>query len=585
MTIQSITRALGARRKMLLAALAAMTAAGAYADYTAGYYDSMEGKQKAQLKQAAKECVSRHTRLEYYGLPNNWIYTDVYPELYNGLRRWWEMYSDNVYLIRNGQSGTSAFSANKMQREHAVPKSWWKRNGDVEYTPAYTDMWNLYPSDGPANQAKLNYPLGETRTGGVTYDNGLTKVGAPMSGIGGGSSAVFEPGDEYKGDFARAFFYMATVYDDLPWCINYMFNANESWPTLRQWAIDMLLQWARRDPVSQKEIDRNNGVESQQGNRNPFIDFPELAEYIWGTRTGEVFHIADQGGNITPPITGDPEIILPVSGEALDFGQGAVGNVVNAPLRIQANNLTAPLSVRVSGSDRDSFTPELRTINPSAVNGAAEYLLNIQFIPAEARRYEATLALYDGGLPGGTSVIVHLIGEGCPVPELSQLTALEPADVTGDSYVARWTAAPEVVDYYVVNRVRYYPDGSEGELLEANGTSLLIEGRSPEIAESYSVCSVRLGYMSESSNTVTVLADSGVEGIDLLPVTICPESDGFTVVAAPDEAPLTVLTPDGLPVLVTVAREGERHLLAPGVYFIISPALARPVKIAVGNRY
>lgn len=582
MTIKSFIINLGRHPGLLLTILAGMALSNASAEYRAGYYDRMEGKQKARLKQAAKECVSQHTRLDYYGLPNNWIYTDVYPELYDGLRRWWEMYSNNVYLIRNGQSGTSAFSANKMQREHAVPKSWWKRNGDVEYTPAYTDMWNLYPSDGPANQAKLNYPLGETRTGGVTYDNGLTKVGTPMSGMGGGCSMVFEPGDEYKGDFARAFFYMATVYDDLPWCINYMFNANEPWPTLRTWAVEMLLQWARHDPVSQKEIDRNNGVESQQGNRNPFIDFPELAEYIWGTRTSEVFHIADQeGGHTTPPITGDPEIILPVSGEALDFGQGAVGNVVNAPLRIQANNLTAPLSVSVSGADRASFTPELRSINPSAINGAAEYLLNIQFIPTEARTYEATLALYDGGLPGGTSVIVRLIGEGCPVPQLSQLTALDATEITGNSYVAHWTMAPEVVDYYVVNRVRYYADGSEGELLEANGTSLLIEGRTPDVTESYSVCSVRLGYMSESSNTITVMSDSGVGGIDLLPVTICPETDGFTVVAAPDEVPLTVFTPDGLPVLTTTAREGERHILPPGVYFIVSPALGRPLKIAV----
>ncbi|MDE7159624.1 MAG: endonuclease [Muribaculaceae bacterium] len=580
MTLQSDLKILPSWRGILFAALLA-GASNAYAGYPAGYYDRMEGKQTGRLKQAAKECVSPHTRLDYYGLPNNWIYTDVYPELYDGLRRWWEMYSDNIYLIRNGQSGTSAFSANKMQREHAVPKSWWKRNGDVEYTPAYTDMWNLYPSDGAANQAKLNYPLGETRTGGVTYDNGLTKVGAPMSGIGGGCSMVFEPGDEYKGDFARAFFYMATVYDDLPWCINYMFNADEPWPTLRQWAVDMLLQWARRDPVSQKEIDRNNGVQSQQGNRNPFIDFPELAEYIWGTRTGEVFHIADQGGNVTPPITGDPEITMPVSGEALDFGQAAVGNTINAPLRIQASNLTAPLSVRVSGADRDAFVPDTRSINPSAINSAAEYLLNIMFIPTETRSYEATLALYDGGLPGGTSVTVKLIGEGCPVPQLSRLTALDPTELTDRSYRANWTMAPEVVDYYVVNRVRYYPGGSEGELLEANGTSLLIDGRDPAVAETYSVCSVRLGYMSESSNTISVLGDSGVEGIDLLPLAIAPETDGFTVVAAPDEAPLTVLTPDGLTILNLTAREGERHLLPPGVYFIVSPALPRPVRILV----
>ena len=149
-----------------------------------------------------------------------------------------------VYLIQPRQSGTQSFSANRMQREHSVPKSWWKYQGSVEYTPAYSDMWNLYPSDGAANQAKQNYPFGETRT--TIYDNGVTKVGAPKAGFGGGSSLVFEPDDRYKGDFARAIFYMATVYDDLHWVYDYMFVSN-SYPTLVPWAVNMLLQWSRQE--------------------------------------------------------------------------------------------------------------------------------------------------------------------------------------------------------------------------------------------------------------------------------------------------------------------------------------------------
>ena len=74
--------------------------------------------------------------------------------------------------------------------------------------------------------------------------------------------------------------YVATVYDDINWVINYMYR-KEAYPTLVPWARDMLLQWCRMDPVDQKEIDRNNVVEQYQGNRNPFVDFPNLAEYIW----------------------------------------------------------------------------------------------------------------------------------------------------------------------------------------------------------------------------------------------------------------------------------------------------------------
>ncbi len=266
----------------------------AYAQFKAGYYDLMDGKSGSDLKVAAKECVKDHVVLNYTSLPDYWIYTDVYPEPYGKARRWWDMYSDAIYLIEENQTGRQSFSANKMQREHCVPKSWWKKDGNVEYTAAYSDLWNLFPSDSKANNAKSNYPLGITQT--ATFDNGVSKVGIPREGYGGGASRVFEPADEYKGDFARAYMYVATVYDDINWDGVYMYEP-ATYPTLKAWAIDMLLEWHRNDPVSRKETDRNNNVEQQQGNRNPFIDFPELAEYIWGNRIGDIFYVDMQGGN------------------------------------------------------------------------------------------------------------------------------------------------------------------------------------------------------------------------------------------------------------------------------------------------
>lgn len=380
----------------------------AYAEYKTGYYDRMDGKMSNDLKAAAKQCVSQHTRLDYYSLPQYWIYSDVYPAKYDGQTRWWDMYSDNVYLIRNGQSANSSFSANKMQREHSVPKSWWKVGEDVEYTPAYTDMWNLYPSDGPANQAKLNYPLGETRS--TTFDNGVTKVGPPKTGQGGGSAYVFEPCDEYKGDFARSFFYMATVYDDLTWKYTYMFK-KQTYPTLQPWAVQMLLQWSRQDPVSQKEIDRNEAVERWQGNRNPFIDFPELAEYIWGLRTTETFYIKEQSGQITSPITGDTEITQPVDGELLDFGQTPTGVAVNDVLRIKGKNLRSALSVSISGADKDYFSVATKEISPLLINENEYYDLPMEYVSSTVGQHEAKLVLYDGGLPDGKMITVLLRGE------------------------------------------------------------------------------------------------------------------------------------------------------------------------------
>lgn len=283
-------------KKLLLILIAFGMAIGANAEFKKGYYDKMNGKSGAALKAAAKECVLKHNTLEYYELPNYWQYSDVYPQLVNGCKRWWDMYSDAVYLIQRGQTGKSSFSANKMQREHSVPKSWWKQNGSVEYTPAYSDMWNLYPSDGAANQAKLNYPLGITAS--TSFNNGVTKVGGAQTGYGGGSRNVFEPADEYKGDFARTFFYMFAAYPDIDWKMDKggenMYQVVDGRVELLPWAKNMLLKWNAEDPVDAKEMKRNDEIFKCQKNRNPFIDMPGLAEYIWGAKTDEKFLSSSQ---------------------------------------------------------------------------------------------------------------------------------------------------------------------------------------------------------------------------------------------------------------------------------------------------
>ena len=568
-------------KKILLLAIGlAFVCTSADAVYKQGYYDKMDGKKKEALKAAAKECVEWHTRLVYTDLPNYWQYSDVYPDLYDGCKRWWDMYSDNIYLIRPGQNARSSFSANKMQREHSVPKSWWKKNGDVEYTPAYSDMWNLFPSDGPANQAKLNYPLGLCKS--TTFNNGVSKVGPAQTGYGGGSGNVFEPADEYKGDFARSFFYMAMVYDDLPWVVNYMYRQN-SWPTLQPWAYEMLLQWSRADKVSQKEIDRNDEVEKSQGNRNPFVDFPELAEYIWGTRTNEVFYIKDQGGSVTPPITGDPVINRPVNGSALDLGEAAVGHTVVMPLEIDGANLTSSLTVRIQGADRGMFYIPTNSIPASDINSSEIYLLQVEYRPTAVGRHTATLRLYDGGLPLDQDVAVTLQGEAFPVPTLAAPVATPASNVADDSYQANWEESPDVVDYYVVPRVRYTEDGPQASTLTSDFNYVLVEDRDPEVAESYTVQSSRLGILSEPSNSIQVGAGSNVVGIEAdQPLTLGSVPGGFMIMLDTRHTGLKVYDVSGRVIIEKETVEGgETFLLPMGVYVIATDQCLRPQKIAV----
>ena len=567
-------------KKIFILIISLMVSGVVCAQYPEGYYNAMNGKKKEALKEAVKTCVQKHTRLEYYPLPNNWRYTDTYPELYNGNVRWWEMYSNNIYLIMSYQSPTSSFSANKMQREHSVPKSWWKVGNDVEYTPAYTDLMNLLPSDGECNQAKSNYPFGEVEPGKATFDNGSGKVGPPKAGQGGSSARVFEPADEYKGDFARGIFYMACVYDDLPWVTSYSYNMfqQNSWPTLKTWAYETLLAWHRADPVSQKEIDRNNAVQSQQGNRNPFIDFPDLAEYIWGSATDRVFLISEQGSTQTP-MPDSSYITQPVNNEALDFGECAVGGSQTFYLEIHGM-VTSDLAINLSGADRAMFKLGTTAISPSELNFTGTYLVPVTFSPASTGEKTANLLLYYGGLQG--SITVKLIGKGCEVPTLSRLTAYEATNITENSYTANWSVAPEVVDYYVVTRTVYGSDGYETETLESSTNSLEII-RGENVMESYTVSSSRLGYLSEASNSITVAPYAGIFSVDAAsPIGIETDGEGFVLIGGCDSADVAVYDIQGRLVFRTGALPTGKHVALPsGLYLLKSSFLNRPLKIMI----
>lgn len=568
------------RKILLLLVAATLCAASADAVYKKGYYDAMDGLKKEALKSAAKKCVQNHTKLVYSDLPNYWQYTDIYPDLYDGCRRWWDMYSNNIQLIRSGQSALSSFRACGMNREHSVPKSWWKKNGDVEYTPAYSDLWNLYPSDQKANSAKLNYAFGIVKT--ASFDNGVTKVGPAATGYGGGSGNVFEPADEYKGDFARGIFYMAMVYDDLPWVVNYMFRQN-SWPTLQPWAYEMLLQWSRMDKVSQKEIDRNDQVEIYQGNRNPFVDFPELAEYIWGSRQTETFYISEQGGQVTPPVTGDPELTRPVNGSSLDMGQAAIGHTVVMPLEIDGANLTSSLTVRIQGADRNMFYIPTNSIPASTINSQQTYMLQVEYRPTSVGKHTAMLRLYDGGLQLDQDVAVYLQGEAFEVPKLSTLTATAATNVTATGYQANWEASPDEIDYYVVTRVRYTADGPQASTLTSDFNYLEIEDRDPDVAESYTVQASRLGILSEPSNSIQVGTGLNAIGeVAFQPLTIGSIEGGLIVMLDTPHTGLKVYSLDGkLVASMEQVSGGETVMLPQGIYLVTTDQSRRPVKIVV----
>lgn len=262
----------------------------AFGDVPTGYYDRLEGLSGAALKKAAKNIAKNHTAISYGD--DTWeVFKTSDTRYVNNQLVWWDMYSSNLVAVSSGHSGLNI--------EHSVANSWW---GGTK-NDAYKDLYHLNPSNADANNRKSNYPLGEVAS--LTWNNGVTFVGKPASGTCGGATYVYEPADEYKGDFARVFFYMFTIYDDISWKKDWdwMYDTSSDL-ILKPWAYELLLKWAKEDPVSQKEIDRNEAVYKAQKNRNPFIDNPSLAEHIWGSMNNQPFH-ADGSGDVENP---DPEV-------------------------------------------------------------------------------------------------------------------------------------------------------------------------------------------------------------------------------------------------------------------------------------
>jgi len=543
-----------------------MAASAARADIPAGYYNSIDGKKDVQLKTAVFQVIHNLTRISSYSdLPKYFQKTDVYPNS----KRWWDMYSD-IPLYAPSFSG--------LNREHSFPKSWW---GGLTNVNAYVDLNHLYPSEMKANTEKSNYPLGEVDTRYDAYfNNGVSKVGYAVAGQGGGAKYVFEPANEYKGDFARTYFYMVTCYQDYAWNQKYMYMLQQNtYPTLTGWAVEMLLKWSREDPVSQKEIDRNEQVYKAQNNRNPFIDFPSLAEYIWGNHKGEAFDIKQAGGGTIEP-GGDPVLITPVQDMSLDFGQVALGKSVTAKMFFKGEHLTGNLSLRVYKDNYIYFTIPSSAIAANLVNAADGYWLNITYTPTELGNHTARLLISDGGMSGSRGIA--LIGECLPAPTLSVCEALPATNITSDSYLASWTCPDDVVDYYEVTRTMYVDGSSTEEKLVAEDTELTINDFDKSDSESYYVRSVRLGYFSDPSNVIFV-DHLGISGIAAdQPMYAIGYDGGIRIACSAPQTGCRVYDLAGRIVASLPQVENNTEIaLQQGVYIVTTDQCSTPSRVAV----
>ena len=313
---------------LMLAVLVGMQANAAV---PSGYYTNAQGKSDQALKMALHKIIKGHTKRSYDNLWSDFKKTDCNGTIII------DRYSTTQYTWQSDQCGQYNSVGDCYNREHSIPNSWW---GGLSSDTAYTDLHHMFPVDGWVNAERGNYPFGDCANG---TPKGTGKRGTcTFSGYNG---IVFEVADEYKGDFARVYFYFATRYmtrmSAYTSGTGSVVFTSSSYLGLTTWAINQLLEWHRNDPVSTLETTRNDNVYSIQRNRNPFVDYPELVEYIWGNKKGNAWN----PGGATPT----PTLTAPTSGATVNVGTNT-GSGVSKSITVKGSNLTKALTVSVSGT-------------------------------------------------------------------------------------------------------------------------------------------------------------------------------------------------------------------------------------------
>ena len=382
------------------------------------YYSAANGKTGEALRTALNGIINSHTVVSYDNLRYLYQYSDTYDAAGTTIE---DIYStcDAAYTTTFCSGTCGGYN-----REHSVPKSWFG-----EGTPMYSDAFHLYATNCYVNSYRGNEAFGVCANGSPCTTSGvagkaLGRKGSSTFVADNGNSytnigTVFEPDDEYKGDLARTYFYMVTCYRTTNFTQAAggakMFTYSSGIAQLSQYSIDLLLKWHREDPVSKKELIRNevifgnttfNKGSYKQGNRNPFIDFPCLAEYIWGEHNTENVDFSQLISGYTTigtdgcPCGTDPAIRQPAG--TINCGSTEANTPITKSVTILGINLTADLSLAVSGTNASLFT--LSTSTMTQANALAGTAITITYSPIAAGDHTAKLVISGGGLTSNYEV-------------------------------------------------------------------------------------------------------------------------------------------------------------------------------------
>ena len=382
-----------------------------FAAIPSGYYSAADNKKGAALLSALHGCIDGHTTLSYSSLENYYDDTDLTADGYI-----WDMYSTCKFTI-NDDGGSQKRICDVWNKEHSIPQSWFG-----EASPMKSDLFHVYPTDARVNNYRSNMPYGETSN--RSYIDGDSKalgyIGS--SNFSGYSGKVFEPVDQYKGDFARTYFYMVARYLDKNFNKSengkVVFTYSSNTTGLTTYAINLFLKWHRQDPVSQKEIDRNNAVYKHQKNRNPFIDYPYLAEYIWGEKKNETMVLNDlmsssdsdfipgESDGSREDVVRTPE--LSVSTTSVNFPSVMEGEQTTYSIKVTGMYLTTNVTLTITGEDAGFFAVSPRSLTIAAANSSiTNNNVTLTYSPSAKGQHSATLQIAS---QGAETLIVKLYG-------------------------------------------------------------------------------------------------------------------------------------------------------------------------------
>ncbi|SFJ37776.1 endonuclease [Myroides guanonis] len=241
------------------------------------YYAFLNNKSGEELRNALKSIIAddlivrKHT---YGDVVDILKISDQNPENSSEV---WLMYLEKErskldYQLTSNSVGT-------WNREHIFPQSrggfagamptWsdginkWESTNADDLSAAHSDAHHIRATDGPENSSRGNKSYGSGGYNGPTNTKG-----------------------SWKGDVARSLFYMSIRYNDLDVSRGFLPTST----SFKMGDLDALLEWHKTDKADDFEMNRNNVIYEWQKNRNPFIDMPELADYIWGEHAGDIWN-------------------------------------------------------------------------------------------------------------------------------------------------------------------------------------------------------------------------------------------------------------------------------------------------------